>query len=297
MLRRVLVVGLVLVLQACRCERSHSPPSPPPPTPRAEAAEPDAGAPSGGAVLVDKSGVVELQRGSGSWTPAATGDRVGTSDAVRTPGDGQAELSVDGVRIKLHDRSEVRLTAAAPGLLRARVRGRVESQVERGEGAVSVQVEHGSGVARSEGGRFGGRAEGRTVVVAAIGGDVDVATGGRRVQVREGQSTRVQADDLEQPTRALRKVLLAVEWPGDKTNRSAVPVSGRVAAGSRVYIQGQPVEVAPSGEFHVDVQLHDGKQRIAVVTVDPFGRRKADQSDVVLDRSLPHVQMTSPWKP
>src|SRR5262249_18050127 len=56
MLRRVLVVGLVLVLQACRCERSHSPPSPPPPAPRAEAAAPDAGAPSGGAGLGDKSG-------------------------------------------------------------------------------------------------------------------------------------------------------------------------------------------------------------------------------------------------
>jgi len=106
----------------------------------------------------------------------------------------------------------------------------------------------------------------------------------------------VQTGALDQPTRALRKVLLAVQWPGDKTNRSSVPVSGRVAAGSRVYVQGQPVEVGPSGEFLIDVRLHDGRQRIAVVTVDPFGRRKSDQADVVLDQSLPQVQITTPWK-
>lgn len=293
---RRLALALLVALQGCRCEKGPTPPAPPPPTPRAEAAGIDAGTPASGAVLVDKSGVVELQRGSGSWTPAATGDRVGTSDAVRTPGDGEAELSVDGVRIKLRDRSEIRLTAASPGLLRGRVRGRVESDVQRGKGSVSLQVENGSAVASSEGGRFVVTAEGRTAVVAATSGEVEVSAGDRRVQVREGQAARVDTDSLEQPAQALRKVLLAVEWPGDKTNRSSVPVSGRVVAGSRVYVQGEPVEVGPAGEFRVDVRLHDGRQRIAVVTVDPFGRRKSAESDVVLDQSRPQVQMTTPWK-
>jgi len=185
MLRRVALLGLAFALHGCRCNRNAPPPVPPPPTPRAEAAEPDAGLPPA-AVLVDKSGVVELQRGSGSWSPAATGDRVGSSDSLRTPGDGQAELSVDGVRIKLHDRSEVRLTAAGPGVLRARIRGRVESDVERGKGSVSLQVEDGSAVASSEGGHFMVTAEGKAVVVAATGGAVDVSSGGKQVQVREG---------------------------------------------------------------------------------------------------------------
>jgi hypothetical protein len=95
---------------------------------------------------------------------------------------------------------------------------------------------------------------------------------------------------------SFRRVLLAVEWPGDKTNRSSIPLSGRVAAGSRVYVQGQPVEVAPSGEFRAEVKLHDGKQKIAVVTVDPFGRRKSDEADITSDRRLPSVSIESPWK-
>ncbi|MFL5407652.1 MAG: hypothetical protein ACJ79O_17630 [Myxococcales bacterium] len=102
--------------------------------------------------------------------------------------------------------------------------------------------------------------------------------------------------DLTQPAAALRRVLLAVRWPGDKTNRSSIPLTGRVLSGSRVYVQGQAVDVAPSGEFHTDVRLHDGRQKIAVVTVDPFGRRKADETQITRDQSVPEVRVGSPWR-
>jgi ferric-dicitrate binding protein FerR (iron transport regulator) len=276
---------------ACRCDKQRPPPTP---TPRAEAASAES---EGGAVLVGSRGAVELQRGSGPWGPASQGQRIGASDGLRTPQDAEAELSVDGVRVKLHDRSEIRVTAASSGVLRARVRGRVESDVEKGKGRVSLQVENGETVADSAGGHFLLTAEGKAVVVAATSGAVDVAAAGKSVQVLPGQVTRVESGGaLEQPTAALKKVLLAVQWPGDKTNRSSIPLAGRVAAGSRVYVNGQPVEVAPSGEFHTDVRLRDGIQKIAVVTIDPLGRTKAAESKVTRDDSVPEVRVGSPWR-
>ena len=264
--------------------------------PRAEAAATPAPAPEGAAVLVGSKGPVELQRGNAPWSPIATGARLGETDALRTPLDGEAELSVDGVRLKLHDRSEIRLTAASSGLLRARVRGRVESDVESGKGRVALQVEDGA-VAESTGGHFFLTADGTTVAVAATSGSVRVAANGKSVDVKQGQVTRVAAKgDLTQPAAALRRVLLAVRWPGDKTNRSSIPLTGRVLSGSRVYVQGQAVDVAPSGEFHTEVRLHDGRQKIAVVTVDPFGRRKADETQITRDQSVPEVRVGSPWR-
>jgi hypothetical protein len=290
-MRALAALCLVLAVgaQGCRCEKE------PRPSPRAEAVAPPP-APEGAAVLVGSKGPVELQRGNAPWSPVATGARLGESDALRTPVDGEAELSVDGVRLKLHDRSEIRLTAASSGLLRARVRGRIESEVEKGKGRVALQVEDGP-TAESTGGHFYLTAEGSTVAVAATSGTVRVAANGKTVDVQQGHLTRVPASGgLEQPTAALRRVLLAVSWPGDKTNRSSIPLSGRVLSGSRVYVQGQAVEVAPSGEFHTEVRLHDGRQRIAVVTVDPFGRRKSDESQITRDQSVPEVRVGSPWR-
>jgi hypothetical protein len=276
--------------QSCRCGRE---PPTPTPAPRAEAA--DAGA-AEAALLLSSKGKVELQRRDGAWGPAALGDRVGVSDGLRTPGDGEAELSVDGVRVKLHDRTELRLTAVSSGTLRARVRGRVESDVEQGRGRVSLQVQGGDAVADSSGGHFFLTAEGKSVVVAATRGTVALAAAGKTVELHKDEMVHVQAGSLGQPASALKKVLLSVRWPGDKTNRSSVPIGGRVAAGSRVYVQGEPVEVGPTGEFHVDVRLDEGRQRIAVVTIDPFGREKAERSEVTRDQSPPRVQVDTPWR-
>jgi glucodextranase-like protein/FecR-like protein len=286
-----LLIAFALCGPACRCDAQRPAPTP---TPRAEATS-QAEAPA--AVLTGSRGAVELQRGSGPWGPAAGGERIGVSDGVRTRPDAEAELSVDGVRVKLHDRSEVRLAAVARGLLRARVHGRVESTVEPGKGHVSLQVDGGSAVADSSGGHFLVTAEGKAVVVAAAEGSVEVTSAGKTVQVHQGQLTRVEGNGvLDQPAAALKKVLLAIQWPGDKTNRSSIPLSGRVAAGSRVYVQGEPVKVAPSGEFRTEVRLRDGAQKIAVVTVDPLGRRKEAESQVTRDQSVPPVKVGSPWR-
>src|SRR4051812_5606174 len=200
------LVALAVGVQSCKCEKDRPTPTP---APRAEAAEAPS-TPPGAAVLIGSRGAVELQHGSKPWEPAAAGARPGESDALRTPDDAEAELSVDGVRVKLHDRSEIHLSAASSGVLRGRVRGRIESEVEKGKGRVSLQVEDGP-LAESSGGHFFLTAEGRNVAVAATSGSVQVASGGKTVNVREGQVSRVEsAGRLQQPAAALRRVLLNV---------------------------------------------------------------------------------------
>jgi hypothetical protein len=94
------------------------------------------------------------------------------------------------------------------------------------------------------------------------------------------------------PAAALRRVLLAVQWPNSKeTNRPTVPISGRVEPGSRVFVQGQPVTVEAGGQFRAEVPLRQGKQKIAIVTVDALGRRREVENTVKRDDSLPGVKV------
>ena len=95
-----------------------------------------------------------------------------------------------------------------------------------------------------------------------------------------------------EPAAALRRVLLSVQWPGQReTNQATLPVVGRVEPGSRVFVQGQPVTVEAGGGFRAQVPLRKGKQKIAVVTVDALGRRKQVDTIVMRDDSLPDARV------
>jgi hypothetical protein len=175
------------------------------------------------------------------------------------------------------------------------VRGTVESEVAKGRGTVELEVEGTDAKAFSDGGRFFVTAEGRGVVaVAAVDGAVKLSSGGSSVQVDKGEISRVDRSGAapSTPNEAIRRVLLAVEWPpGHETNRATLPLTGTAAPGSRVFVQGKPVEVGPAGGFRVEVPLRKGKQKIAVVSIDALGRRKTAESTVVLDESLPDVRV------
>ena len=81
------------------------------------------------------------------------------------------------------------------------------------------------------------------------------------------------------PVEALRRVLLNVQWPNQReTNKATLPIAGRVEPGSRVFVQGEPVAVGEGGTFRTEVPLRQGRQKIAVVTVDALGRRKQVES-------------------
>jgi Glucodextranase, domain B len=247
------------------------------------------------AVVISRKGKVELQRGPvGNWSDAQVGDRLAPSDALRTR-EGEAEVGVDGVKMRVHEASALRLKDANSRWLRAQVRGAVESEVEPGKGSLDVEVEGSDARAHSEGGHFFVTADGRGVVaVAAVTGSVNLASHGRQVEVKPGTVSRVAGGGPgpENASPALRRVLLAVRWPQERaTSKDTVPVSGKVEAGSRVFIQGRPVPVEPGGSFRADVPLRDGKQTVAVVAIDPLGRRKQVDTTIVRDQTTPTVRV------
>jgi Glucodextranase, domain B len=243
------------------------------------------------AVVISRRGKVELQRGpEGGWADAQVGDRLAPSDALRTQA-GEAEVGVSGVKMRVHEASAVRLKDANDRWMRAQVRGSIESEVEPGKGEVDVEVEGSDARAHSLGGHFFVTADGRGVVaVAAVTGSVNLTSHNKHVEVKPGTVSRVAGAMVEDATPALRRVLLSVRWPEERaTSKDTVPVSGKVEAGSRVFIQGQPVPVEPSGSFRADVPLRDGKQTVAVVAIDPLGRRKQVDTTIVRDQSSPTV--------
>jgi hypothetical protein len=245
------------------------------------------------AVVISRQGKVELQHGpEGGWADAQVGDRLAPSDALRTQA-GEAEVGVSGVKMRVHEASAVRLKDANDRWMRAQVRGSVESEVEPGKGSVDVEVEGSDARAHSQGGHFFVTADGRGVVaVAAVTGSVNLTARNRQVEVRPGTVSRVAGGAPEDASPALRRVLLSVRWPEERaTSKDTVPVSGKVEAGSRVFIQGQPVLVEPGGSFRADVPLRDGKQTVAVVAIDPLGRRKQVDTTIVRDQSSPTVKV------
>jgi hypothetical protein len=246
------------------------------------------------AVVISRKGKVELQRGTaGGWSDAQVGDRLAPSDALRTQV-GEAEVGVSGVKMRVHEASAVRLKDANDRWLRAQVRGSVESEVEPGRGSLDVEVEGSDARAHSQGGHFFVTADGRGVVaVAAVTGSVNLTAHNKQVEVRPGTVSRVAGGaEPEDASPALRRILLSVRWPEERaTSKDTVPISGKVEAGSRVFIQGQPVPVEPGGSFRAEVPLRDGKQTLAVVAIDPLGRRKQVDTTIVRDQSSPTVRV------
>jgi len=246
------------------------------------------------AVVTASRGKVELLRGSsGSWAEAKVGDRLSVKDALRTDL-GEADVAVDGVKVRLHEASRLELTRIDKRTMRTRVHGSVEGEVDK-TGVIDVDIGDTDATAHSEGGHFFITADGKGVVaVASVTGSVHLTNGGKSVEVGKGQISRIAGPQAAPglPAAALRRVLLSVQWPSVKeTNKPSLPVAGRVEPGSRVFIQGQQVSVENGGVFRAQVPLRQGKQKIAVVTVDALGRRKQVESIVMRDDSLPNVRV------
>lgn len=243
------------------------------------------------AIVTASRGQVELVH-DGNVSPARVGDRLGARDALRT-GDGEADLAVDGVKVRLHESSRLELQDVHKRAVRARVRGSIESEVDSGK--LDVAIEDSDAMAHSEGGHFFVTTDGKGVVaVASVTGTVHLSGGGRSVAVSKGEVGRVlgSGEVPHAPAAALRRVLLSVQWPGKReTNKPSLPVVGRVEPGSRVFVQGQPVTVEAGGGFRAEVPLRKGKQKIAVVTVDALGRRKQLDAIVLRDDSLPDARV------
>lgn len=246
------------------------------------------------AVVTAKNGKVELLRGAdGTVSEAKVGDKLSARDALRTQ-IGEADVAVDGVRMRVHEDTQLTLKELDRQRMRAKVRGSVESDVAE-KARLDVEADSSDAVAHSEGGHFFVTSDGRGVVaVASVTGSVHLSAAGKSVDVNKGEVSRLSkaAPTPSQPAAALRRVLLSVQWPNQKeTNKATLPIVGKVEPGSRVFVQGEPVVVEAGGSFRAEVPLRQGRQKIAVVTVDALGRRRQVENVVLRDDSLPDVKV------
>src|SRR6266478_3156527 len=119
MLRSAACLALLLAVPACK---------------RDGIASASLGAGSGAnaqAVVTAKSGNVQLLRASdGTVAEAKVGDRLSSKDALRTEM-GEADVAVEGVRVRLHESSCLELKQIGNKAPRARVRARPKSEVAK----------------------------------------------------------------------------------------------------------------------------------------------------------------------
>ncbi len=283
MARGIPLIALAIAAAACARGKSHD-----------AVAAGLGGSADSQAVVTAKNGKVELLRGAdGSVSEAKVGDKLSARDALRTE-IGEADVAVEGVRLRVHEDTQLTLKELHHQQMRAKVRGSVESDVED-KANLDVEADSSDAVAHSEGGHFFVTADGRGVVaVASVTGSVHLSGGGKSVDVNKGEVSRLNkaAPAPSQPAAALRRVLLSVQWPNQReTNKATLPIVGKVEPGSRVFVQGEPVVVEAGGNFHAQVPLKQGRQKIAVVTVDALGRRRQVENVVLRDDSLPDMKV------
>ncbi|HMC34703.1 MAG TPA: hypothetical protein VKH65_09870, partial [Myxococcales bacterium] len=156
MLRAAPILVLILAVPGCKQEGS-----------RPSLAVASTGTADGAAAVVTaKNGKVQVLRAAdGSVAEAKVGDRLSVRDALRTD-IGEADVAVEGVRVRVHEESRLELKQVGQQNLRARVRGSVESEVEQ-KGNLDVEIENSDALAHSEGGHFFVTADGRGVVAVA----------------------------------------------------------------------------------------------------------------------------------
>lgn len=291
------IVACAIALTGC----PEDPPPPPPPKPVVVAPppppEPEPELPA--AIVVVRIGKVEIRRKERTdWDPLEVGDKISAEDAVRTAENSSMELSVDAVRMKVRERSEVMLKKVARNSLSARARGQIESDFAEGKGEVELEAEGSDAVVRSQGGHFLMTSDGQGVVaVAAVRGVVNLAAAGKEVSVGAGKVSHVRPKGKpEAPRDALRSVLLHVNWPGRETRDARVAISGKVEAGSRLVVQGAPVRPDAKGNFKTRIRLRPGKQRVTVAVTDPLGRSSRKDSEILVDRNIDVNKEGTLWR-
>ncbi len=287
-----------VLVGGCGSCGSCQPPAPEPASLPIVAAEEPASVPAtlpvNTATVVAHRGKVEVMRSGGTWSPVNVGDKLDVKDAIRTADDGEIDLAVNDMKLRIHEHSEFTMKKLTDSAIRGRLTGRMESEVAKGKGQIEIEADGSDAVVRTDGGHFSMITNGRGVVaVANISGGVSVAAHGKQVDLAEGQVSHVlPGSGPDAPSRALRNVLLAVEWPEAKlTNRTEVQLSGKVEIGSRVTIQGKVIQPNAKGEFTTQVTLRPGKQQLAVVATDVLGRKKKQATTVTHDAKAPHVKM------
>jgi hypothetical protein len=248
------------------------------------------------AKVVASRGTVEIRGTNADWKPASIGQTVSEQDALRTADDGMVEVSVRDVRLKVHEASELQVDQLAENRIRAKLKGRMESQVPSGKGEVEVESQDLPAVAKSKGGHFFMMSTGRGVVtVASVEGSVSLTSLGKTTEVAEGKrSTVTKGKAPSTPTATFEQVLLRVSWPKLVDKEPVREISGTLRGNARLFIQGHHVEVDKKGNFKKKVNLRDGEQVVRATAIDVAGRTDSQSRTLNLNRKL-KLDAKSKW--
>ena len=81
------------------------------------------------------------------------------------------------------------------------------------------------------------------------------------------------------------------QWPTETvTNVAEVTLKGRASPLARVLVAGRKVEIAADGTFAGTVTLKRGRQNVAVVVLDAFGRQATRTRQFTLDPDAPRIK-------
>jgi hypothetical protein len=245
-------------------------------------------------------GQVEVRHG-GVWQPAQLPQPMGLDDAVRTPVGGAATLKIgrDGF-IDVRERTEVSVRQLLSRSVRFRLeRGRIGTTPGKGEVAVSIESSGSSAVAEASSGSFAVYNDGKGLVaVVAEAGEVKLTSSGGDTVLAAGQGARVRDDSPPVPEAVPRSVLLKVAWPAERVTRvGSLTLRGEADPGALVSVNGRDFAVGANGKFETEVPLAPGTNKIAVRSVDRFGRVADDSDTLRVDRRPPPVTAkTEGWQ-
>jgi glucodextranase-like protein/FecR-like protein len=251
-------------------------------------------APAEAAFLLGETvGDVEVLRG-GAWVPLVGGDRLLASEQVRTGPNGRAVLhDPAGTELVLRERVQLEVreltqTVTALTLKRGKVRAAPAPGSERFEIA--------AGKARAlapAGSHFTIYADARgAVAVASDQGTVDVVAEGRTVSLGERTQTVVEPGRAPRtPVPVPDEVFLSVSWPDRELRTARTTISGQVAPGTAVTVNGQEAAVGADGRFAAEVPLRDGKNQVEVSAEAVAGGKRTLRHGITTRTAGPPVEV------
>ena len=295
---------LFLVLGAFGCHDPAPAPAPPRPAPpvQVQVLAADAGSGEEPAQVVHEtlpgflmnlsSGTAEVRRaGTNQWIVLKIGDPIRQGDAVRSAADNQLELTLGQGHIRVNPGGQLSLEALDASMIRAHITGQVEAQSAQGEQSIELQGEEGV-YGRVSAGRFlmNASSSGRTQL-AVLSGSASLQSGDKSVELGEGESTSIERGKLGARSKVPKNVALHVGWPpNDATNQALLSLNGHVGAWTHVVVQNKEVTPGADGTFLAKVALKPGKQRVAVVATDVFGRHVAQTHVITMDPTAPAIK-------
>jgi hypothetical protein len=261
---------------------------PPPPAPEVKQGPPEL-------VLGEVQGGVELKRGEGDWVPVSAGEKLQSSDTVRT-GDGAYAVLIGGeaYEVRMEPGTEISVDQLTDSISRLLLAGGMASAKVKGgaKHTFEVRSREGDATARTAAGAFTISSNGKgTVAVGTQEGEVELEGKGKAVIVRAGQQSIVlPGQGPSAPTPVPSSLLLKVEWPaGRQINRRTLVLVGTAAPGSTVAVNGQTLRPEADGRFRKELKLSEGRNGVKVTSKSVGGAQTTSERQVDVDTTPPKM--------